>query len=87
MPRVQKQAPDLTGAEKAWIEENLAEQRQRHEQIVADMEELAPLRESWIGDFLARIQDLGFNYNCDLKRKIPADEIPEKPKRPLKVVF
>ena len=87
MDRVQDQAPPLAKEEKRWIEKNLAEQSQRHENIVAEMARIAPERETWVNTFLERIQTLGFNYNCDLRRKIPEEEIPKQPKRPFKVVF
>jgi hypothetical protein len=87
MDRVQDEAPVLTDEEQAWIDRNAAEQEQRHADIVTEMERIAPQREGWIDGFLERIQTRGFNYNCDLLRKIPDEEMPKKPKRPFKVNF
>ena len=87
MDKVQDKAPTLTAEQHAWLDDNLTRQSARHEQIVADMAALSQQREEWINSFLARIQNLGFNYNCDLKRKIPEAETPEQPDRPYKVVY
>jgi len=87
MKRVQNHAPALTSDEQKWIDQNAAEQAQRHERIVADMEDMSEQRDSWIDAFLERIQIRGFNYNCDLLRKIKKEELPKKPKRRFKVVF
>ncbi|MDP6415648.1 MAG: hypothetical protein QGG54_11590 [Gammaproteobacteria bacterium] len=87
MGKVQDQAPDRSKAEQQWMDENLAEQSLRHEDIVAAMEALAAEREGWVSAFLERIQTRGFNYNCDALRKIEADELPKKPDKPFKVVF
>ena len=87
MNKVQDQAPDLSKQQREWLDSNLAEQQRRHEKIVDDMEALSADRDTWIEQFLARIQARGFNYNCDALRKIPETEIPTKPDRPFKVVF
>lgn len=87
MDRVQDEAPVRTDEEKDWIEKNLADQQQRYTEITDEMERIAPERDAWIDEFLERIQTRGFNYNCDLLRKIPDDEMPKKPKRPFKVNF
>ncbi len=87
MSKVQDQAPDLNNEQRKWLDRNLSEQQHRHEKIVADMEALSAERDAWIEQFLVRIQERGFNYNCDALRKIPETEIPAKPDRPFKVVF
>ena len=87
MGRVQDESPELTAEQRRWLEENLARQADRKEQIHADMEALSDQRDIWIDEFLQRLQTRGFNYNCDALRKIPGDEMPEKPDRPFKVVF
>jgi hypothetical protein len=87
MDRVQNHAPDATPDEKDWIEENLAEQKRRHQQIIANMQAISPQRDAWVDAFFDRIQTRGFNYNCDQLRKINEDEIPIKPNRPFKVVY
>ena len=87
MDRVQDEAPTLTDEEKDWIEKNRVAQQQRHAEIAAEMERIAPERDAWVDGFFERIQTRGFNYNCDLLRKISDEEIPKKPKRPFKVNF
>jgi len=87
MSKVQDQAPDLSKQQREWLDRNLTEQQSRHEKIVADMEALSAERDVWIEQFLTRIQERGFNYNCDALRKIPETEIPTKPDRLFKVVF
>ena len=87
MKRVQGEAPGPTDEEKDWIDRNAAEQSKRYTEIVAEMGRITPDRDAWIDGFLERIQTRGFNYNCDLLREIPEEEIPKKPKRPFKVNF
>jgi len=87
MDRVQENAPALTDEEKDWIKDNLARQETRYTEIGAEMERIAPDRDAWIDGFLERIQTRGFNYNCDLLREIPDEEMPKKPARPFKVNF
>lgn len=87
MTRVQDQAPPLTAEEKDWIRRNLEEQQVRHDNIVADMDALAPQRDAWIDGFFERLQTRGFNYNCDNLRVIDKDELPQQPNRKFKVVF
>ena len=87
MKRVQSEAPGPTDEEKDWIDRNATEQRDRYTRIIAEMERIAPDRDAWIDGFLERIQTRGFNYNCDLLREIPDEEMPKKPARPFKVNF
>ncbi|TDJ46299.1 MAG: hypothetical protein E2O50_00090 [Gammaproteobacteria bacterium] len=87
MSRVQDHSPELSAAQREWRDRNLAEQKQRHADIVEDMEQLAARRDEWIEAFLERIQTRGFNYNCDALRKILKEELPVKPDRPFKVVY
>ena len=87
MSRVQDEAPQLNDEQREWLDRNLAEQKLRHERIVDDMEKMSAKRDVFVDEFLVRIQERGFNYNCDALRKIPEDEIPVKPDRPFKVVF
>jgi len=87
MKKVQDQIPPLNDEQRAWHQDNLKQQKERHEKIVADMDQLSDQRDIWIDEFLQRIQERGFNYNCDALREIPAEEVPEKPDRPFKVVF
>jgi hypothetical protein len=87
MSRVQDEAPQLTEEQREWLDQNLAEQKLRHERIGADMEKMSAERDALVDQFLVRIQERGFNYNCDALRKIPKEEIPARPDRPFKVVF
>ena len=76
----------LSRAQRAWLEENLAEQERRYAEIVTAMEALGPQRDAWINAFLGRIQRRGYNEDGDRLRRIGADEIPKRPRRPHKVV-
>ncbi|MGI9309377.1 MAG: hypothetical protein ACR2P6_08945 [Gammaproteobacteria bacterium] len=87
MSKVQDDAPELSKAQRDWLDKNVAVQKQRHASIVDDMEQLSAQRDEWIEQFLERLQTRGFNYNCDALRKITKDELPLKPERPFKVVF
>jgi nickel/cobalt transporter (NicO) family protein len=70
-----------------WLKQEVREQKVRYRKIVAEQDALAPKREKWIAAFLDRIQTRGFNVHADMLRKIPAEEIPQKPRRKFKVVF
>lgn len=70
-----------------WLKQEVREQKVRYRKIVAEQDALAPKREKWIAAFLERIQTRGFNVHSDMLRKIPAEEIPQKPRRKFKVVF
>lgn len=87
MAKVQDQSSTRSDAEQQWMDENIEEQSRRHQEIVAAMNAIASERDAWVNGFLKRIQTRGFNYNCDALRKIEADELPEKPDKPFKVVF
>lgn len=76
-----------TPAVERWLSEEVREQQARYEKIVAAMEAMEPQREQWYAEFLARIQTRGFNVDGDLRRKISAAEIPQRPNRPHKVVY
>jgi hypothetical protein len=70
-----------------WLKQEVREQKTRYRKIVAEQDALAPKRERWIAAFLERIQTRGFNVHSNMLRKIPQEEIPQKPKRKFKVVF
>ena len=76
-----------SAAVRKWLKKEKDEQKARYKKIVAEQEALAPKRDKWVAAFLERIQIRGFNVHADIKRKIPADEIPKKPRRKFKVVF
>jgi len=70
-----------------WLEEEIAEQQERYEKIVADMEAMNDQREQWYEEFLERIQTYGFNEDGDRRRKIAPEDIPLRPDGPHKVVY
>lgn len=76
-----------TPAVSRWLRKEAADQRQRYRAIVAAQDVLAPRRDKWIDEFLYRIQTRGYHVHYDQMRKIPADEIPSRPRRKFRVVF
>ena len=70
-----------------WLEEEIAEQQARHEQIVADMEAMNEQREQWYAEFLERIQTYGFNEDGDRRVKIKPEDIPVRPDGKHRVVY
>jgi len=78
--------PKLSRVQRAWLEENLAEQDQRYAEICAAMEALGPERDQWIEAFLSRLQTRGFNEDGDRLRRIPTADLPVRGRRRLKVV-
>jgi hypothetical protein len=70
-----------------WLRDEVAAQKRRYRAILAEQDALAPRRDKWIDEFLQRIQTRGYHVHFDQLRKIPADEIPTRPKRKFKVVF
>jgi hypothetical protein len=70
-----------------WLKRELAEQKLRYRRIVADQDALAKKRDRWIEEFLHRIQTTGYYVHFDQRRKIPAKDIPTRPKRKFQVVF
>jgi hypothetical protein len=80
--RVQDLKPPRVQAGQEWLDAEIADQRLRHEAIVAEMEAATPAREEAYAGFLEIVQRKGFNVTGDVRRVIPADEVPEKPDRP-----
>lgn len=78
---------DRSAAERAWLEQEIAEQSARYKGIVKAMEDLAPTRDRWYAEFLDRIQTRGFNTDGDARTKIKLSDIPVKPSGPHKVVY
>jgi hypothetical protein len=86
--RVQDTKPARSAEAKAWVQENILEQKKRHAAIQKEInEDLAPQREKWYREFLQIVQTKGFNANGDQRRVIKAADIPKKPNRPDKVVY
>ena len=80
--RVQDEKPAGSDEIKAWMKENIAEQDERYQAIVKEMEALNPDRQDWYARFLEICRTKGFNMNGDMRRAIPDEEIPERPDRP-----
>jgi hypothetical protein len=80
--RVQDLKPRRVQAAQEWLDAEVEEQRRRYEAIAAEMEAATPEREAAYSGFLEIIQRKGFNVTGDVRRVIPADEIPEKPDHP-----
>lgn len=77
-----------TPAATAWIKREVREQNARYKRISRAINaELAPQRERWYSEFLERIQTRGYSVTYDQLRKIPAGEVPKKPKRKTRVVY
>lgn len=85
--RVQDKKPKRNKGVQAWIAENVAEQKVRHQAIIDEMEELWPQRNKWYKEFLRVIQTRGWNRDGDSLLKIPKKDIPKEPKGKHKVVY
>jgi L-rhamnose mutarotase len=84
--RIQDVAPDRPAENKAWLKENIAEQKKRHKAIMKEMNvDLAKTRAKWYKSFLKDISTTGFNVTGDMKRVIKKNELP-KPRKQDKVV-
>lgn len=88
LKKILNQKPKRESEVEKWLAEEVAEQRERYEQIAYEMNvELADEREKWIREFYERIQTTGFNVHADMKRIIKPEGIFPKPDREFKVVF
>jgi len=84
--RVQDVAPPRAAGNKAWLKENIAEQKKRHAAIMKEMNtDLAKTRAKWYKDFIKEIATTGFNVTGDMKRVITKKELP-KPRKKDRVV-
>ncbi|MBT8442669.1 MAG: hypothetical protein KJO76_09815 [Gammaproteobacteria bacterium] len=84
--RVQDVAPPRPDGNKAWLKENIAEQKKRHAAIMREMnKDLAKTRAKWYKEFIKEISTTGFNVTGDMKRVIPKNELP-KPRKKDQVV-
>jgi len=85
--RVQDVAPPRSAANKAWVKENVTEQKKRHKAIMKEMNtDLAKTRAKWYKDFVKEIATTGFNVTGDMKRIITKKELPT-PRKKDKVVY
>jgi hypothetical protein len=80
--RVQDLKPPRAQAGQEWLDAEIADQRLRYEAIAAETKAATPAREEAYAGFLEIVQRKGFNVTGDVRRVIPADEVPEKPDRP-----
>ncbi|MEM7049256.1 MAG: hypothetical protein AAF604_06330 [Acidobacteriota bacterium] len=79
---------DLPRGVAQWIEEEAADQSKHYKRIYREVEKLAPLRDEWVKEFLARISGpRGFSVHAGTRRTIPKRELPKKPRRPWRVVW
>jgi hypothetical protein len=86
--KILKQKPTRNVEAQTWLDNEVAEQKTRYEQIARAMNvELADTREKWIQEFYQRIQTTGFNWHADNKKIIKPEELFQKPDREFKVVF
>ena len=79
--RVQHEKPPRSKKAEKWIEDECAQQVKRHAAIVEEMESIQDKRDGWVAEFLKFVQVRGFYLTGDMRVKIPAEDIPMKPKR------
>lgn len=79
--RVQHEKPPRSKKAEKWIEDECAQQVKRHATIVEEMESIQDKRDGWVAEFLKFVQVRGFYVTGDMRVKIPAEDIPMKPKR------
>jgi hypothetical protein len=79
--------PKLTKDEQVWLKQELAEQKQRYDKIVQEMEALTPQREKWVKQFLERVQTRGVHVHFNIRRVVPKHEIRPRDGRPLQVIY
>ncbi|NCG11120.1 MAG: hypothetical protein GWP33_08580 [Alphaproteobacteria bacterium] len=79
--RVQHEKPPRSKKAEKWIEDECAQQVKRHATIVEEMESIQDKRDGWVAEFLKFVQVRGCYVTGDMRVKIPAEDIPKKPKR------
>ena len=82
--KIERELPEEV---RKWIEEEAAEQEERYQKIVAEMEALDPTRDQWYEEFFERLKKYGFNQDGDDMLIIPEEDLPVKPDREHKVVY
>ena len=70
-----------------WLEEEIKEQDERYEKILAEMKALDPTRDQWYEEFFERLKKYGFNADGDEKVKLAEEDLPVKPDREHVVVY
>ncbi len=71
----------------AWLEEEIQEQDERYQKIVAEMKALNPTRDRWYEEFFERLKTYGFNTDGDQRTVIADEDLPVKPDRDHSVVY
>ena len=74
--KIERELPDEV---RKWLEEEIVEQDERYQKIVAEMKALDPTRDQWYEEFLQRLQKYGFNQDGDNRVKIAEGDLPVKP--------
>jgi len=82
--RIERELPDEV---RQWLEEEIKEQDERYEKIVAEMKALDPTRDQWYEEFFERLKQYGFNQDGDQKVKLAEEDLPVKPDRAHVVVY
>jgi sugar diacid utilization regulator len=86
--KILQQKPKRGEDVEKWIQQEVAEQRERYAQIAQAMNvDLAEQREVWIREFYERITTTGFYWHADNKKIVKKEELFQKPDREFKVVF
>ena len=74
--KIERELPEEV---KKWLEEEIKEQDERYEKIVAEMKALDPTRDQWYEEFFERLKKYGFNVDGDQRQKLADDDLPVKP--------
>jgi anion-transporting ArsA/GET3 family ATPase len=82
--KIERELPDEV---LKWLEEEIKEQDERYEKIVAEMKALDPTRDQWYEEFFERLKTYGFNTDGDQRQKLADEDIPVKPDGEHVVVF
>jgi alkylation response protein AidB-like acyl-CoA dehydrogenase len=82
--KIERELPEEV---KKWLAEEIAEQDERYQKIVAEMAALDTTRDQWYEEFFERLKKYGFNQDGDQRVKIPDEELPAKPDRKHTVVY
>lgn len=78
---------ELPPAVVKWLKEEVTEQDERYQKIVAEMKALNETRDRWYEEFFERLQKYGFNMDGDTRVKIAEADLPVKPEGEHVVVY